>query len=458
MASPMANLTRATLTRNPHHKRNGLKSYVHALKKYNIGPTIDGPYVMVNKVHQQGKFSKKVGGKAHVQGHILAKKDATTGQTGDVPATDVDSNAEYLAEVGIGTPVQTLNLDFDTGSADLWVFSTELPASEQSSGTTKHTIFDPSKSSTWKATSGSTWNISYGDGSTASGDVGTDNLTVGGLVVKNQAIELAKTLSSSFASGPGDGLLGLAWGSINTVTPTPVATPVENMITQDDITQGNELFTAYLGSTTEDSFYTFGYIDQTASGGVTPSYAKVDNSQGFWMFDSTSASINGKTIARTGNTSIADTGTTLCLIDDTTLKAIYDAIPGATLNSQQQGYVFPTSTATADLPTVEFAVGDTLFQVNKENFAFQDLGDGTYYGGIQSRGDQNFDIYGDVFLRSVYAVFDQGNTQFGCIQRESTTSGSSGSTTTGSGATPAAAPAAGEGESHKKHHHHHHKF
>lgn len=225
------------------------------------------------------------------------------------------------------------------------------------------------------------------------------------------------------------------------------------MITQDDIKQGSELFTAYLGSTTEDSFYTFGYIDQTASNGQTPAYAKVDNSQGFWMFDSTTASINGKTVNRpSGNTSIADTGTTLCLIDDATLKEIYAAIPGSSLSTSQQGYVFPTSTATADLPTVEFAVGDTLFQVNPENFAFQDLGDGTYYGGIQSRGDQDFDIYGDVFLRSVYAVFDQGNTQFGCIQRKSTVSSSSGSTTT-------AAPASDEEpKAHKEHHHHHHKF
>ena len=99
--------------------------------------------------------------------------------------------------------------------------------------------------------------------------MGTDNVTVGGLTIKNQSIELAKTLSTEFASGVGDGLLGLAFGSINTVTPKPVETPVENMISQDDIPKDTELFTANLGSWRDandpdkgQSFYTFGFLDQ----------------------------------------------------------------------------------------------------------------------------------------------------------------------------------------------------
>lgn len=126
----------------------------------------------------------------------------------------MESNAEYLATVGIGTPVQKLALDFDTGSADLWVWSTELPASVlKQGGKDEHVVFNAKKSSTFQKSQGSTWQIQYGDGSTASGDVGTDNLTVGGLVVKQQAIELASKLSAQFAQGPGDGLLGLAWVS-----------------------------------------------------------------------------------------------------------------------------------------------------------------------------------------------------------------------------------------------------
>jgi len=445
-----SNFTRGVLAINKNYKRNGLKSYAHALQKWNIGPTVDGPYCTINKIEQQGsqsilrKFNKRIGGRAHVKGHVLAKKDGS-GKTGDVPAEDVENNAEYLAHVGIGTPAQTLALDFDTGSADLWVWSTELPSSVKNSGGSQHTIFDASKSSTFKKSSGSTWQIQYGDGSTASGDVGTDNVNAGGLVVENQAIELAKTLSTQFEQGPGDGLLGLAFGSINTVQPEPVKTLVENMISQQDIKKGTELFTAYLGSTAPasnsstgassgsgsdaTSFYTFGYIDTEATNGQEPKYAPVDNSQGFWMFNSTSAKVGSKTVTRSGNTAIADTGTTLALVGDDLCEAIYGAIPGAKQNSQQQGWVFPTSTDLSSIPKIEVAVGGHLFTINPEELPFQDLGDGTYYGGVQSRGDQNFDILGDVFLRSVYAIFDQGNTRFGATQRASTLTKSGSSTT-----------------------------
>jgi len=160
-------------------------------------------------------------------------------------------------------------------------------------------------------------------------------VNVGGLIIQNQSIELANTLSTQFQQDTSDGLLGLAWGSINTVTPSPVQTPVENMITQNDIPKDQELFTAYLGSVKDaadpdkgQSFYTFGYIDQPSLKGQTPAYTPIDNSKGFWQFASASASVAGKTIARSGNTAIADTGTTLALVDDATCEAIYNAIPG----------------------------------------------------------------------------------------------------------------------------------
>lgn len=216
-------------------------------------------------------------------------------------------------------------------------------------------------------------------------------------------------MSDQFTQNTGDGLLGLAFGVINTVKPHRVQTPVENMISQSDIPATAELFTAHLGSTAEsndNSFYTFGYIDQATvqQSGQEIAYTPIDSSQGFWTFDSTSAIINGNTVERSGNTAIADTGTTLALVDDNTCKAIYDAIPGATYDSESQGYIFPTSTTTDQLPVVTFAVGNTQFAVHKEALSYAEAKTGYVYGGIQSRGSLTFDILGDTFLKGIYAV------------------------------------------------------
>ena len=125
------------------------------------------------------------------------------------------------------------------------------------------------------------------------------------------------------------------------------------------------------------------------------------SSQGFWQVQSTSWSLNGETKTRLSNTTILDTGTTLCLVDDDVVDAIYGAIPGATFDDQQGGYKFPSD---ATIPDVSFAVGDTLYKVDPKDIAFGDAGDGFVFGGIQSRGNLDFDIFGDVFLKAVYVV------------------------------------------------------
>lgn len=58
---------------------------------------------------------------------------------------------------------------------------------------------------------GYTFDINYIGGVGASGIVGTDTVDVGGAIVSNQAIELAKTVGSGRVNGDGDGILGLAF-------------------------------------------------------------------------------------------------------------------------------------------------------------------------------------------------------------------------------------------------------
>lgn len=142
----------------------------------------------------------------------------------------------------------------------------------------------------------------------------------------------------------------------------------------------------------------------TAAGATEPTYADVDNSQGFWQIQSTSATINGDTVTRSNNTSIMDTGTTLCLVDDSLVEAVYKAIPGSKYDQNSQGYVFPSDTSADDLPDVQLAIGDGTIAFQKEDLGFADAGNGMVYGSIQSRGSMDMDIYGDAVLKAVYAV------------------------------------------------------
>jgi hypothetical protein len=273
--------------------------------------------------------------------------------------------------------------------------------------------FSPEKSSTFKLQEGMTWKIQYGDGSSASGTVGTDVLTIGGLTIKNQAIEVANQTSAQFSQGSMDGLLGLAFSTINTVQlngqPAPQPTPVENMISQEDIPKDAELFTSAFYSTRDEgakSFYTFGWIDQdlVKQSGEEIAWTDVDTSQGFWMFPSESATINGKKMTLSGNKAIADTGTTLALVSDEVCDALYAQIKGASYSEEYQGYIVPKSVTVDDLPDFSVAVGGKEFVIQKEDLLFALADDNNWYGGVQSRGENPFDILGDTFLKSIYAV------------------------------------------------------
>ena len=84
--------------------------------------------------------------------------------------------------IGEGSKAVTVDLDFDTGSSDLWgtfllimralteVFSKLLP---KSIPTTGHHVYDPKSSPTAKVIPKAKWDIAYGDGSYASGVVYT---------------------------------------------------------------------------------------------------------------------------------------------------------------------------------------------------------------------------------------------------------------------------------------------
>ena len=148
----------------------------------------------------------------------------------------------------------------------------------------QHSTFVAQKSTTFKQLQGSTWSISYGDGSGAAGMVGTDTVNIGGATVTNQAVEQATAVSQSFVQDmANDGLVGLAFSKLNTVKPQQQKTFFANVMPMLD----QPLFTANLKNDSTGK-YQFGTVDQTAFTGGQLNWAAVDSSQGFWMVQSPS--------------------------------------------------------------------------------------------------------------------------------------------------------------------------
>ncbi len=184
------------------------------------------------------------------------------------------------------------------------------------------------------------------------------------------------------------------------------------MILQKDIT--NKIWSVYLGSVKDlkdpdqgKSFYTFGSYDESVikASGQNIAWTPVDSSTGWWMFPSTSATINGKTLELSSNRAMADTGTTLMLVSDELCKALYSAIDGAKLDHQYGGWIIPGGNVDKR-PDVMVAVGDTMITIEKEQLGWADLEDGSgmVFGAFQSRGSNPFDIFGGTFLICCYAV------------------------------------------------------
>ncbi|KAL1633813.1 hypothetical protein SLS56_002692 [Neofusicoccum ribis] len=327
----------------------------------------------------------------------------STGENGEVAANPEDNEALFLSPVKIGG--QTLNLDFDSGSSDLWVFSTQL--SQQTIG--GHTAYNSANSSTFEQMQGASFLITYGDGSGAAGNVGLDTVDIGGATVTKQAIEMATAVSQSFVEDTNtDGLVGLAFSKINTVKPQQQKTFFDNIMADLD----QPVFTADLTNDTTGT-YEFGTIDQTKFKGAL-TYTAVNTTQGFWQFQSKSFAIDGQKVDNpTGNDAIADTGTSLLLVDDNVAQQYYSKVQGAVNDPNAGGFTYPCD---AKLPDMAVAIGDNYMAVipgDQVTFAAVDQANTTCFGGVQGNQGSSLQIYGDTMFKAQFVVFNGGNQSLG---------------------------------------------
>jgi hypothetical protein len=365
-----------SLVRNPSHKRD---FHAHIKKLMNRYPHI------------------KHGGNKPTAAAAAAATVAAVAGAGAVPVTDVGSDTEYYGPVQIGNPPQTFNLNFDTGSADIWLASSSCKASSCAA----HSRYNAVTSSTYRK-DGRLWEITYGDGSGANGILASEMINVGGIQVR-QTIGLATNESAEFATSPEDGLFGLGFGTIESVP--GVKTFMDNAIAAKAVAL--PVVSAYLPSVRrnggKDGHYLFGAIDDTKfTGNLT--YVPVTR-QGYWQIAIQDVSVNSQSLNHTAE-GIIDTGSTLIMVSEAVATSIHKQVNGSTFSQDFQGWLVPCAVANAT-GSVSFTMAGKPFEVPVADLAWQPTtqGSATCFSGVQG-GANGLWILGDVFIKNNYCVFD----------------------------------------------------
>lgn len=153
---------------------------------------------------------------AQPSGNITVKRGASS----PVALTDYMSGTMdvlYYGPINIGTPSQSITVDFDTGSADLWVshkFSSAVTMSREADhwqlpvncGNCQSQQFNASSSATYRTT-GDSFAVEYGSG-TVSGILAQEDINIADTSVIGQYFGAVNQESEDFLNNPNSGILG----------------------------------------------------------------------------------------------------------------------------------------------------------------------------------------------------------------------------------------------------------
>lgn len=305
------------------------------------------------------------------------------------------SNAQYFGTIEIGTPPQSFEVIFDTGSSNLWVPKVGcthcgLPFISHKSK------YDEDKSSTYEA-DGTDFEIMYGSGS-VKGFFSKDDVTLADDIVIS-GVEFAEVtdaggLGLAYSMGKFDGILGMGFTSISV---GGVPTIFEEAIKQNKIDQ--PIFSFYLGDN-EPGELTFGGYDPSKFEGDLE-YVKLESAT-YWeiALDAVDA---GDYKHDAPTTAIVDSGTSLITGPKAEITKLAQAMD-ATANFMGE-YTIDCAKV-PDLPDVVFTIGGKGYSIpgpatviqaqNTCLFAFMalDIPSGPQW------------ILGDVFMRQYYTVFN----------------------------------------------------
>ncbi|KAI4592707.1 hypothetical protein KJ359_010466 [Pestalotiopsis sp. 9143b] len=362
---------------------------------------------------------------------IPIRNRAATGV--NVAATDWFNRGdnEWYSTIQVGTPPQNLTVAWDTGSVDLLLPGTNCTTCSN------HTLFDPTKSSTYSPLPGRKTKTYYSTGvdsipfTVPEGEGGVivhDKIGLGDLVVDSQGFILVDESAAALNKMPVDGILGLGAPNVTGINQTPwywnlyysgqLASPVFAFYTPAGDIDGAEL--------------TLGGIDETKYTGEIP-YTKLESARGGYTLRQSGLYIDGAVFSKTG-TAILDTGTAFMQTPNyATAKKLYAAIsPNITQIDAAGAWGLPCDEIDAVAPELTFTFGPVGGALNltipKEAF---NLGEYPGQPGICQTLFNNplgtvsiggIWLIGSPLLKQYYTVWDGVNEEIGWGTLKSPTS------------------------------------
>jgi len=379
----------------------------------------------------------------------VSKRQASVTET--VVLSGGMTDASYFAEIEIGTPPQTFTVDVDTGSTTLvivgsncYYFNSDTPCGHvdgedgynEGQSTTAINVHCPTPftCSNCNGTLCLT-EEQYGDGSSGSGWLVQDVVTVGNITARTYISNLngegQGQSGNTITNSQMDGIMGMAYASLGDGFPGFFDSAVqasngalENEFSMCFADEGGILFLGGADSNHYDGDIKYTPIVEEA----------------WYVVDMPSISVGSNVIQTVpGTPTIVDSGTTLLILEETVasslMNELYDQCSGSAgptilcgetnifnvpsgqcllfngneLDSLPKiGFTFPDAENSGQTFTVEITGRDYIwFQQAPSSSSYE------YCGFLGIEEAQNLTILGDSFMKAFYNVFDRQNSRVG---------------------------------------------
>jgi len=299
-------------------------------------------------------------------------------------------SAAYYGAVSLGSPAQTFDFDFDTGSSNFWVASSQC-------SNCPVTGYDHTKSNTY-VSNGEYFSIQYGSGA-VTGFLSQDTTQIAGLTVTKVVFGEVTDEEVQPVNAPIAGLVGMAFKSLSVDADTPLL----DYMVQQNLVPANA-FGMYL--TTSDTgvrqgqLTLGGYDSKLFHGSFT--YTPIVDDQ--WYVIKTGAIRVGNTVVATSGGAIVDSGTS-CLVGPS--QQINTILQNINIGSDCSGL--------SSAPNITVNISGTRFTMTPNDYTL-------FYQGQCQLCIQGADlpsnlpfqwILGDSFLHGYYTYFDKTHNQLG---------------------------------------------